>query len=256
MPLARRARVRRAAVLLGLLVACSEERSAPDATTSAAPRAAPVAPATAAPTTTRSTAAPPTTAAPTTTLSLPVPPAPLVDVLDVEPTILVAISKVGADNVTGAPLPGYEANRAFLQPQAAAALAEVQRALRPQGLGLKLYDAYRPVRATQAMVDWARSQGRGDLVGPYIASRSFHNSGQAVDLTLVSLADGAELDMGTAYETYAPEANTANATGVAAQNRAVLVGAMEAAGFENYDGEWWHYNFFVPGAEPLDEPVR
>lgn len=106
------------------------------------------------------------------------------------------------------------------------------------------------------MVDWARSQGRGDLVGPYIAERSFHNSGQAVDLTLVSPADGSELDMGTPYETYTAEANTANATGAVAQNRGVLVEAMESAGFENYEGEWWHFNFFVPGAEALDEPLR
>jgi D-alanyl-D-alanine dipeptidase len=184
------------------------------------------------------------------------PPAPLVDVLTVEPTIVVALNKVGNGNVTGRPLPGYEANRAFLQPEAAAALGEVQRELGQRGLGLKVYDAYRPVRATQALVDWARSQGRGDLVGPYIASRSFHNSGQAVDLTMVSLADGRELDMGTPYETFAPQANTANASGAAAENRAVLVGAMERAGFENYEGEWWHFNYIVAGAEPLDEPIR
>ena len=184
------------------------------------------------------------------------PPAPLVEVVSVEPTILVALNKVGDGNVTGGPLPGYEANRAFLQPEAAAALGEVQRQLAPRGLGLKVYDGYRPIRATQALVDWARSQGRGDLVGPYIASRSFHNSGQAVDLTLVSLGDGAELDMGTPYETFSPEANTANASGAAAENRAILVAAMEAAGFENYEGEWWHFNYFVAGAEPLDEPIR
>jgi D-alanyl-D-alanine dipeptidase len=174
----------------------------------------------------------------------------------VEPTIVVALNKVGAANVTGQALPGYEANRAFLQPEAAAALGEVQRALRPMGLGLKVYDAYRPRRATEALVEWARSSGRGDLVGPYIAARSYHNSGQAVDLTLVSLPAGQELDMGTPYETFTPDAHTANASGAPARNRSVLVDAMTSAGFRNYEGEWWHFNYFVAGAEPLDEPIR
>jgi D-alanyl-D-alanine dipeptidase len=192
----------------------------------------------------------------TTPAPLPAPPSPLVDVLSLEPSIVVALNKLGDANVTGRALPGYEANRALLQPQAAAALAQTQRILRPMGLGLKVYDAYRPLRATQALVDWARFQGRGDLVGPYIAARSFHNSGQAVDLTLVALASGGEVDMGTPYETFTPEAHTANATGPEAGNRSILVDAMESAGFENYEGEWWHFNFFVTGAEPLDEPIR
>jgi D-alanyl-D-alanine dipeptidase len=186
----------------------------------------------------------------------PPPPAPLVDVQEVEPSIVVALNKLGSDNVTGRPLPGYEANRAFLQPDGAQALGRVQRRLASRGLGLKVYDGYRPVRATQALVAWARSQGRSDLIGPYIASVSYHNSGQAVDLTLVERATGRELDMGTPYETFSPAAHTANATGTTAENRAVLVEAMEAEGFENYEGEWWHFNYFVPGAALLDEPIR
>jgi D-alanyl-D-alanine dipeptidase len=177
-------------------------------------------------------------------------------VQELEPSIVVALNKLTADNVTGAPLPGYEANRAFLQPAGAEALARVQRGLAGRDLGLKVFDGYRPVRATQALVAWARSQGRGDLVGPYIASVSYHNSGQAVDLTLVERSTGRELDMGTAYETFTPAAHTANATGAAAQNRAILVEAMHAEGFENYAGEWWHFYYFVRGASLIDEPIR
>jgi D-alanyl-D-alanine dipeptidase len=243
----RRAFVLAAALLAG---ACSPEESS-----------APVPPADSAPATTQTTHAPTTTttAATTTTsttLPRPAPPAPLVDVQDLEPSIVVALPKLTADNVTGAPLPGYEANRAFLQPAGAEALARVQRRLAGRGLGLKVFDAYRPVRATQAMVAWARSQGRGDLVGPYIASVSYHNSGQAIDLTLVDRATGRELDMGTGYETFTPAAHTANATGVAAENRATLVDAMHAEGFENYAGEWWHFYYYVTGAALLDEPIR
>jgi D-alanyl-D-alanine dipeptidase len=235
-----------------LTAACSAGESAAPAPPPTS--AAPTTPATA---TTTSTTAPTTTTTTTsTTVARPAPPAPLVDVQEVEPSIVVALPKLTADNVTGAPLPGYEANRAFLQPAGAEALGRVQRRLAARNLGLKVFDAYRPVRATRAMVAWARAQGRGDLVGPYIASVSYHNSGQAIDLTLVDRATGRELDMGTGYETFTPAAHTANATGLAAENRATLVEAMHAEGFENYAGEWWHFYYYVTGAALLDEPIR
>ena len=214
--------------------------------------AAPTAPSS----TTTSSTGPATITSSTTTAPKPPPPPGLVDVQDLEPSIVVALNKLTSDNFTGQPLPGYEANRAFLTRQGAEALAAVQRRLAPLRLGLKIYDAYRPARATRAMVAWARAQGRGDLVGPYIASVSYHNSGQAVDLTLVELGTGRERDMGTPYETFTPAAHTANATGAAAANRAVLVEAMHAEGFVNYEGEWWHFNYLVPGAAILDLPVR
>lgn len=231
-----------------LAAACSSGESA----TPAAPPGSTAPASTPAPTSTT------TSSTTTTTSTVPrrPPPAPLVDVQDLEPSIVVALNRLTADNVTGAPMPGYEANRAFLQPAGAEALARVQRRLADRNLGLKVFDAYRPVRATRALVAWARSQGRGDLVGPYIASVSYHNSAQAVDLTLVERSTSRELDMGTGYEAFTPAAHTANATGVAAENRAILVEAMEAEGFENYVGEWWHFYYFVPGATLIDEPIR
>ena len=221
-----------------------------------APGPAPTTTPAAHPTTTATTTTTPTTTTTTTVAARPPPPAPLVDIQEIEPSIVVVLNTVAGDNVTGRPLPGYEANRAFLLPEAAQALAAVQRALAAQGLGLKVYDGYRPLRATRALVEWAESHGRGDLVGPYIASLSYHNSGQAVDLTLIDRASGSELDMGAPYETFTSDAHTANATGAAARNRSTLVTAMEAAGFDNYEGEWWHFNYFVAGAVVLDEPVR
>jgi zinc D-Ala-D-Ala dipeptidase len=240
------------AVSVAALACTDGESAAPAPPTTPAP--APTVTTTPAPTSTSTIAA--TTTTTTTAAPRPAPPAPLVDVQELEPSIVVALNKLTADNVTGGPLPGYEANRAFLQPAGAEALARVQRRLASRNLGLKVYDAYRPVRATQALVAWARSQGRGDLVGPYIASVSYHNSGQAVDLTLVERSTGRELDMGTGYETFTPAAHTANATGVAAENRAVLVEAMHAEGFENYVGEWWHFYYYVTGAALIDEPIR
>ena len=75
----------------------------------------------------------------------------LIDVRDLEPEIVVDMRYATANNFTGAPLPGYLANRAYLRREAAAALARVQSNLRQRGLGLKIFDAYRPARATQAM---------------------------------------------------------------------------------------------------------
>ena len=96
------------------------------------------------------------------------------------------------------------ANWALLRERAARDLGRVQRRLRRRGLGLLVLDAYRPARASSALVRWARDSGRSYLVGTYIAQRSRHNTGTAVDLTLVRLADGRRLDMGSAYDDLAP----------------------------------------------------
>ncbi|MDQ6769351.1 MAG: D-alanyl-D-alanine carboxypeptidase family protein [Gemmatimonadota bacterium] len=181
----------------------------------------------------------------------------LVDVLSLEPTIVVDLRYATANNFTGAPLPGYQGNHAYLRLEAAPALARVQRALRSQGLGLRVFDAYRPVRATLAMVDWTQRVHRPDfLTDGYIASRSRHNLGLAIDLTLIDLATGRELEMGTPFDTFSPAAHTANASGLAAMNRQTLKTAMEREGFLNYDQEWWHYSFSVPNPQRFDRPIR
>ena len=181
----------------------------------------------------------------------------LVDVQSVDPTIVVDLRYATANNFTGSPLPGYEANRAFLRREAGAALARVQRDLRPRSLALKVFDAYRPVRATLAMVDWTERVHRSDLLKDgYIASRSRHNLGLAVDLTLIDLITGQELEMGTPFDTFSAAAHTANASGLAAVNRQKLKAAMEAEGFQNYDQEWWHYTFNVPTPLRFDRPIR
>jgi D-alanyl-D-alanine dipeptidase len=124
------------------------------------------------------------------------------------------------------------------------------------GLGLKVFDGYRPVRATLAMVAWCERTGRTDLLDDgYIARRSRHNQGVAVDLTLIRLSDGAELDMGTPYDTFSEAAHTANARGQVAANRQRLVEAMAAEGFVNYVNEWWHFSIDLPDPVPYDLPL-
>lgn len=181
----------------------------------------------------------------------------LVDVRSVAPDVRVGLRYATANNFTGAVLPGYEANRAFVRREAASALARVARRAAAEGLSLYIFDAYRPVRATLAMVDWARRTGRLDLFRDgYIASRSRHNLGLAIDLTLVDARSGEPLDMGTPFDTFSSAAHTMNASGAALARRLRLKALMEAEGFVNYDQEWWHYTFAVPNPLRFDRVIR
>lgn len=171
----------------------------------------------------------------------------MTDIQTLDTSLRVDLRYRDRHNFTGEPLPGYEGNRAFLRREAAAALARVQQSLKPQGLGILVYDGYRPVRATEAMVAWTRRVNRVALVTDgYISDRSRHNLGVAVDCTLVDLATGTPVDMGVPFDTFSEGAHTANATGVVAANRQQFVAAMEREGFTNYAQEWWHFTYNVP----------
>ena len=76
-----------------------------------------------------------------------------------------------------------------------------------------------------------------------------------MDLTLVELGTGVEVDMGTPFDTFAEAAHTANAEGRVRGNRQILVRAMKAEGFSNYDQEWWHFSYPVEGALPFDKVI-
>jgi zinc D-Ala-D-Ala dipeptidase len=181
----------------------------------------------------------------------------LVDVRSLDSTIAVDMRYRNADNFTGARLAGYEGNRALMRREAAEALARVQASLKADGLGLLVWDAYRPVRATLAMVEWTQKTHQENLVRDgYIADRSKHNLGVAIDLTLVTLSTGTQLDMGTPHDEFSERAHTANATGNVKANRDKLVTAMAAQQFSNYDMEWWHFSFNVSNPMRFDMVVR
>jgi zinc D-Ala-D-Ala dipeptidase len=178
----------------------------------------------------------------------------MVSIRSLDRTIRAEVRYATRRNFTGERLPGYEP-LALLRPSSAHALARVQGALRSQGLGLKVWDAYRPVRATLAMVSWAERTGNQWVLDQgYVARESGHNRGHTVDLTLVDLRTGRELDMGTAFDVFSEAAHTANAEGAVRQNRMRLVAAMEAEGFVNYDKEWWHFRRAAEGG-PVDVPI-
>jgi len=177
----------------------------------------------------------------------------LADLSMVAPTIRREVRYATSNNFTGAPLPGYGTPVVLLRREAAEALQRVQQRLALRGLGLKVWDGYRPVRATLAMVAWCERTGRTDLLDDgYIARRSRHNQGVAVDLTLVDLASGREFDMGTPFDEFTVRSHTANASGELAEHRRLLVAAMAGEGFTNYVDEWWHFSLALPNPVPFD----
>jgi D-alanyl-D-alanine dipeptidase len=181
----------------------------------------------------------------------------LVDVQAAAPDIRVGLRYATRDNFTGAPLPGYEGNHAYLRREAASALARVAQRAARERYALYVFDAYRPVRATDAMVAWTERVGRQDLIrNGYIASRSRHNLGLAIDLTLVDARSGTALDMGTPFDTFSSAAHTAHASGTALENRLRLKRLMESEGFVNYDQEWWHYSYSVPNPVRFDRVIH
>ncbi|CAO4186593.1 M15 family metallopeptidase [Methylorubrum extorquens] len=199
---------------------------------------------------------------------------PFVDAARHVPGLALDMRYAGSDNFVGRPIVGYEAPRCLLTPQAARALARVQASLAPDGLGLKVFDCYRPRQAVADFAAWARDPAdtrmkaayyprtdKADLFRlGYIAERSSHSRGSTVDLTLVRSADGAELDMGTPFDLFDPSSATdfPGVSPIQSRNRHRLRHAMIRAGFVPYAQEWWH---FTLKDEPypdtaFDRPVR
>jgi len=135
----------------------------------------------------------------------------------------------------------YPIAKAYLRAPAARALADVQKELAPRGIGIKVFDAYRPYRVTEAM--WEPIKNPDFVADPAKGSR--HNRGAAVDLTLIDLRTGAELAMPTPYDDFSPRAAHAftDLPADALANRALLRDVMTKHGFEPLPSEWWHYDF-------------
>src|SRR2546427_745346 len=200
----------------------------------------------------------------------------LVEIRSLSQRIDMDIRYAGANNFTGARVPGYEAPSCYLLAPVAKALARVEQDLRAQGFGLRLYDCYRPVRSVQAFMAWVNDPGElsrkalqyPDLDKPrlladgYIAERSGHSRGATVDLGLLDCRSGSctPLDMGTDFDFFGPRAHT-QASGLSEgqqANRQQLLQAMARRGFVNYPQEWWHYTL-QPEPDPgtaYDVPVR
>lgn len=135
----------------------------------------------------------------------------------------------------------YPVARAYLRAPAAKALVAVQQELAPQGIGIRVFDGYRPYRVTKAM--WEPIRNPDYVADPAKGSR--HNRGAAVDLTLVDLRTGAELAMPTGYDDFTPRAHHdfTDLPPDQLRNRALLRDVMIRHGFEPLPSEWWHYDF-------------
>jgi D-alanyl-D-alanine dipeptidase len=203
-------------------------------------------------------------------------PAGLVRLADVAPSVRQDIRYAGADNFTGAPVPGYERAECWLLEAAALALARAASDAARRGLGLIVWDGYRPQRASDWFLRWSQAQDHSSgaeslrarfhpridrsrlFALGYLSERSSHSRGAAVDLGLVDAA-GALVDMGTPFDFFDPASATdSQEAGEAARaNRALLCDLMHAQGFRNYAAEWWHFGWPVADGVPfLDAPIR
>ena len=135
-----------------------------------------------------------------------------------------------------------KATTTYMRYDAAMALLEVQKYLNNQGMAIKIFDAYRPYAVTKLMWDLIHDER-------YVAnpkSGSGHNKGTSVDLTIVKMDSGKELDMGTGFDNFtelAHHSHTPNFDSTIKANRNLLKSTMEKFGFKILDTEWWHYSW-------------
>lgn len=163
----------------------------------------------------------------------------LVDLRTFIPNIVLDIRYATKNNFTGQIL--YKEAEAYLRLPAAIALKKVQTELNEMGLGIKIYDAYRPYSITELMWEYVKDDRYA--ADPKKGSR--HNRGCAVDLTIIELSSGEELEMPTPYDDFTNKAHHAymNLERHVIKNRALLKSLMEKYGFESITSEWWHYDF-------------
>lgn len=173
------------------------------------------------------------------------------------PDIIVDLRYHSSHNFTGRPVVGYEKPVLIMTKSATKALKNVQHELKKKGFGLKVFDAYRPQRAVTSFEAWARNINdtiakaefypdidKSDLFTlGYIASRSGHTRGSTVDLTLIDLTTGQELDMGSPFDFFGTisHQDAAQINEKQKANRLILKQTMLQFNFKEYHEEWWHF---------------
>jgi D-alanyl-D-alanine dipeptidase len=137
----------------------------------------------------------------------------------------------------------YPEAKAFLQQPAAWSLATANKLLKEEGVGLMVFDGYRPWSVTKLFWDLTPEDKKEFVADPAKGSR--HNRGCAVDLTLYDLKTGKEVPMPSEYDEMTERANPDYSGGTAEEIRFrnLLRKAMEANGFTVYPNEWWHFDF-------------
>ncbi len=208
-------------------------------------------------------------------------PSAFVDLSRVDPSIVVEMRYAGEHNFVGERIAGYNTAKCLLTEKAARALSAAQQELKPFALSLKVYDCYRPQRAVDRFVAWAKALEdermkaefyphveKKDLFRDgYIAARSSHSRGSTVDVTIVPVPAPAQgeyhagqkliscelpvgerfpdnsLDMGSGFDCFSALSHPGNLSAGVEQrsNRALLRSVMERHGFRGLEQEWWHF---------------
>lgn len=180
-----------------------------------------------------------------------------VKVTDVIPDLNVELRYFTTNNFVGDTIDGYKSNTLYLTKSTAKQLKLVQDELQKQNLCLKVYDGYRPQRAVNHFVRWARQindtlkksqfypkvNKRHLFREGYIASKSGHSRGSTLDLTIINGETSEPLDMGSPYDFFGPESWVVHNDISEEQkaNRQLLQTVMKKNGFRNYPKEWWHF---------------
>ncbi len=180
-----------------------------------------------------------------------------VSISDIIPDVILDIRYYSTYNFVGDRIDGYEEPLAFLTREAAEALRVVSNEFVAKGDRLRIFDAYRPQMADAHFVKWTRDTGdtrmkklfypdlNKDVLYPrrYITELSSHTRGSAVDLTLIDMATGRDVDMGGMFDFFG-ELSHADYTGITEKqyaNRMFLRDTMLAHGFQPMVEEWWHF---------------
>ncbi len=176
------------------------------------------------------------------------------------PDLVLEMRYGGRHNFVGERIDGYVKDKCILTREAAQALKKVQEELKPFGLGIKVFDCYRPQMAVDRFVRWAADLSDTRMKAEfypdvdkknlfsdgYIAAKSSHSRGSTVDLTIVSLKKGegnAELDMGSGFDFFGPRSwpDYLNVGSGQRAHRMLLQKVMTDNGFQPYAQEWWHF---------------
>lgn len=193
------------------------------------------------------------------------PPKNFVFIKDKIPNIELDMRYFGEDNFIGKPIDGYLTYNAILTKKATKALKKVQKELNSFGMGLKIFDAYRPQKAVDHFVRWGLDledrvmknkyyptvDKKNLFKEGYIAKKSSHSRGSTVDLTIIDLSSKEELDMGSYFDFFSKQSwvRYSKITAQQRANRMLLNGVMLRYGFKSYAQEWWHFTL-------RDEPFK
>src|SRR5690606_10479475 len=174
-----------------------------------------------------------------------------VNLKELIPNLEIDLRYYGSHNFLGRPVKGYEANKVFISKEAGSALVQIQKELNAQGLGIKVFNAYRPQQAVNSFKEWALDiadtaakkefypdvDKRNLFKLGYIAEKSGHSRGSTIDLTIINLKDKKELDMGTGFDYFGEPSHHdySNLSPQQKANRKLLKDIMEKHGFKSIE---------------------